>query len=136
MPGNNTLERGAFLNIQSPWRVDSLLASQVDKKIVVCGTNAIFNQKVSNKCSLVGMSVQLSEPIIAGGIEVVPVINNVKVPKSIIMTSISGAFEYIKAEAGKVIIDYGDDLEVWYSSNGILAPLTIEAYISIYLRLY
>jgi hypothetical protein len=136
MPGNDTLERGAFLNMQSPWRVDNLLANQVDKKIVVCGTNGIFNQKVGSKRSLVGMSVQLSEPIVAGGIEVVPVINGVKAPKSIIMTNASGVFERIEAQAGKLILDYGDDLEVWYSSNAALSPGTIEAYISIYIQLY
>jgi hypothetical protein len=136
MPGNVTLERGAFLNIQSPWRVGNLLASQVDKKIAVCGTDGIFDQRVSNKCSLVGMSVQLSEFITAGGIEVVPVINGVKVPKSIIMTDSSGDFGHIKAQPGKVIVDYGDKLEVWYSSNAGLTPGTIEAFISIYIQLY
>lgn len=136
MPGNNTLERGAFLNIQSPWRVNSLLANQANKKIAICGTNGIFNQKISNKCSLVGMSVQLSEVITAGGAEFVPVVNGVKVPKSIIMTNTSGKFDHIKADAGKIVVDYGDDLEVWYSSNGTLAPLTIEVYISLYVQLY
>jgi len=136
MPGNDTLERGSFSSLQSAWRVGSIQANQVDKKIPICGCDNVGIQDVQSDCSIIVAVSRISNNINTGSVEFFLVVNGAKNGKSIVMDNTTGKKKKISFKPGKVELEKGDSVEIWYTSSADFDPLTIEAYISINVQWY
>lgn len=131
MPGNNTLVRSVLSGLQSGWQEKNIAANQTDKKMALAGCSAIKTQELQRKMSPVSMLVQLSAVIATGTITFYLVVNGVKTNKSVVLNNGSGKKERIKIQPGKIIVNKGDDIEVWYSTSADYTPTTLEAYVSV-----
>ena len=136
MPGNNTLDRSAFSVLQSAWQEKNIPANQTDKKMALCGCNAIKTQEIQRNATPITVLAQISAVVATGSITFFLVINGVKTNKSIVMNNTSGKKERIKIQPGKILLTKGDDIEIWYSTTADFTPTTLEAFISVEAQWY
>lgn len=131
MPGNNTLDLGVFSVLQSAWQEKNIAANQTDKKMSLCGCSAIKTQEIQHSASPISVLAQLSAAVVTGSITFFLVVNGVKTNKSVMLNNTSGKKERIKIQLGKIVVNKGDDIEIWYTTSADFTPTTLEAFISV-----